>query len=674
LCFLPAGGYLFTQKLSEVCAPGHTDGTVQLMRALWAAWFFKGGVPATAKELRAIVEDLVADLKQGSDPLAAETGSDTLVISASPQNAEFNVFMNAKSVMERTALMGNISAEAILDDVKWARLSAHFVNQGLQEKQIPLFRAYLSQDIMCDANNGGSEWETHTNVPRSLSRDVQTNLWILQFLKKSTKWSLDVDDLLSAVEVTDADDSLMATKPTIFAVLEVLILAPLFAKGEGAGRTSAMPHSRDVLEVLTERWSKVVLDQDMDLVVQMDVLDSNTKCPFFIGRSFLDCTSAQAKMIKTAADAQRKATLAMGLIKMKNVDRREAQVLRAAMRKKHEDQRAQARSKAKKEELQKEIERWDILEKEAVDVRDKTGVAHSGAGELELGMDPFGYGVVRVPKEQLLSLEQKKAEFFTDPELEGMRQANLFFADIRHKDDPAAFLASYLELAQAMNPKCPVALFINADQVGLAHRGLLDAAYDKISLPYVMKTTLSAHTLSTQRATEVYNKHPMLEERAQQGVPYGTPFGVILRASTTDGRPPRKDRTSLLSDAKSFQETMDKECPRLLGSHPDKHEFSIDLSRYWQIQDAAAVCKQYPTAYAFSNWIWWNLRQDDLVVVCSEDPTFPLVAIFGRVRVLAIDSEKEEALKRGMQTMAYLRHPMVQKRYNPLSFSHPPSL
>ena len=67
LCFLPAGGYLFTQKFSEVCAPGYTDGTVQLMRALWAAWFFKGGVPATAKELRAIVEDLVADLKQGSD-------------------------------------------------------------------------------------------------------------------------------------------------------------------------------------------------------------------------------------------------------------------------------------------------------------------------------------------------------------------------------------------------------------------------------------------------------------------------------------------------------------------------------------------------------------------------------------------------------------------------------
>jgi hypothetical protein len=183
-----------------------------------------------------------------------------------------------------------------------------------------------------------------------------------------------------------------------------------------------------------------------------------------------------------------------------------------------------------------------------------------------------------------------------------------------------------------------------------------------------MKTTLSAHTLSNQRATEVYNKHPMLEEREQQGVPYGTPFGVILRASTSDGRPPRKDRTSLLGDAKSFQDTMDSECPRLFGSLPDKHEFSIDVSRYWQIQDATAACKKYPTAHALSNWIWWNLRQDDLVVVCTEDPTFALVGIFGRVRVLAIDSEPEEALKRGMQTMSYLRHPIVQKKYNPSLF------
>ena len=557
------------------------------MRALWAVWFFKGGVPATAKELSAIVQDLDADLNQASDPLAAGTASGTLLISAPALNVEFNDFMKAKTVFARTALMDNISADAILDDAKWVKLSNHFEEHGLQEKHFPLLRAYLSQGTTWETKeHGGSEWETHTNVQRSIARDVQTNLWILQHLKQATKWSLDVEDMRSAVEVTDEDDSLMATNPTFFAVLEVLILAPLFAKGEGADRTSAMPHSRDVLEALTERWNKVVLD-NMDQDLDMDLLDGNTLCPFYLGRSFLDCTSAQAVLIKTATDAQRKATLAKGLLKMKNVDRREGQRLREAMRKKHETERAAARSHAKGKELRQEKERWDILEQEAVDVLDKTTVAHSGNGAL--GMDPFGYGVVRVPKEQLMSLVDKKAEYFTNPELEGLQQANLFFADIRHKDDPAAFLEHYLEFAQAENPKCPVALFINADQVGLALKGLLDASYSQISLPYVMKTTLSAHTLSNQRATEVYNKHPMLEEREQQGVPYGTPFGVILRASTSDGRPPRRDRTSLHGDAKSFQDTMDSECPRLFGSLPDKHEFSIDVSRYWQIQDAAAA-------------------------------------------------------------------------------------
>ena len=69
------------------------------------------------------------------------------------------------------------------------------------------------------------------------------------------------------------------------------------------------------------------------------------------GRSFLDCTSAQAELIKTATDAQRKATLVKGLLKMKNVDRREGQRLREAMRKKHEAERAAARSHAKKKEF-----------------------------------------------------------------------------------------------------------------------------------------------------------------------------------------------------------------------------------------------------------------------------------------------------------------------------------
>lgn len=640
---------------------------MHLVRALWTTWFYKGGLPASAKELQGIVADLADSFD--AESFDADSAGQMVVLDGEraplPQDVRsqqvythFTSFWTSMEPRLRAKLMARVSADAVLDDRCWSELYPHFKEHGLREEYYGHFRSFMMRDTEpAPRPSDEGVWNEHAlHTTRTLTRDVDVNLWILKYLEKSTIWSLDVEEPDLNLPQKVADRCAESTF-TFSSILEVLILAPLYAKGDGAGRTSAVPHSCRVLQDLTERWSQAVLDNGGE--------DEATGGPFEVGRTFLDCTTSQAKMVKNAIDAKKRADIAAGLIKLKEADRREVKAQQEKARLAHEAAREVARGKAKKEMQERHDERYNMLEEEAVNLHEKASIANSDNNTL--GIDPLGVAVVQIPRTQLLNLANNK-NLFSRAQQCCLSQANLFYVDISQREDANTFLRAHLLFLQEYHKTCAIAVFCTLEQYGLVNCRLVDAGYGRISLPYVMTTTLESHTLSNQGAGDVYGKHPLILDREEGDVPYKTPFGIIIRAAPDHGgNAPRKDPTSLKRGGKQFARTMANTCPRLAGSIPDKDRFTIDLSKDWQVEDSDPVCKSYPFPFAFASWIWWNTHPQDIVVVTADDPTFALAGVFHGLRVLALDSTDGGGpsgdMERGLKTCSYMAHQLVRDKY-----------
>lgn len=216
------------------------------------------------------------------------------------------------------------------------------------------------------------------------------------------------------------------------------------------------------------------------------------------------------------------------------------------------------------------------------------------------------------------------------------------------------------------NGKAPVAVFCAADQMAEVTVAFVEKSYVRLAQPYLMESTLEAQTLSDKRATDTWGIHSLLQERNRNGTPYGTPFGVILRATVENGLKPRKDRVSL-ADAgnKAFTDAMAKENPKLAGSIQDKYRFALNLSRNWQDDtgENQGLYSQFPFRYALTNYLWWHCIRQDFIVVVSPDPLLALTAVYSKMRVMALTVEDPEynRMYEGMKSMAYLCHPNQDK-------------
>lgn len=627
-----------------------------LVRALWATWFYKGGVPASAKELSGIVTDLADSFDADQMVVQVGAGGPLPDVGSEPAPTQFTSFLASMEPGRRSQLMARVTPDAVLEDVRWAELYPHFKEHGLREEYYGHFRSHMMRDTKPAPRPPDEDvWNHAVRSTRSLTRDVDVNFWILKHLADSTVWSLDVDEpgLKQAQKV---EDRRALSTITLSSILEVLILASLYAKGEGAARTSAVPHSCVVLQSLTERWSQAVLDNGDE--------GEATTSPFSAGRTFLDCTTSQAYLVKNASDAKKRADIASGLIKLKEADRRLVKAQQEKARLAHEAAREEARGKAQKQMQEHHDERYNMLEAEAVEVH---RIASINSDNDTLGIDPLGVGVVEIPRTQQLNLANNTT-LFNQPQKSCLSQANLFYVDITQREDANAFLVAHLQFLQEYHRTCAIAVFCTLEQYGLVSCRLVEAGYGRISLPYVMTTTLESHTLSNQGAGDVYGKHPLILEREEGDVPYKTPFGIIIRAAPDDGgNAPRKDPTSLKAGGQQFAKTMANTCPRLPGSIPDKDGFTIDLSKDWQVEDSDPVCKSYPLSFAFAGWIWWNTRPQDIVVVTADDPTFAMAGLFHGLRVLALDSTDGGGpggdLERGLKTCSYIAHQRVRLKY-----------
>ena len=189
----------------------------------------------------------------------------------------------------------------------------------------------------------------------------------------------------------------------------------------------------------------------------------------------------------------------------------------------------------------------------------------------------------------------------------------------------------------------------------------VERAYVVLAQPYMIDSTLEAHTLSDKRATDTWGIHSLLQSRNQSGTPYGTPFGCILRATAEGGLKPRKDPPTL-ADAGSdaFTRAMAKGNPKLAGSIQDKYRFALNLSRYWQDDtgENKGLYSEFPLRYALANYLWWHCKPHDVIVTVSPDPVFVLTAVYSKMRILALSTTapEEDRLYEGMKSMAYLCH------------------
>ena len=687
---------------------------VALMRSMWCQWLFTGGKCVTKKELEASVKDVVSDFKEQRD-LQQASGNDGCYSSpaASETNQAgllgFKEEFKKMGAAQRYKILEAIDAEDITSDIMWSAKIGTLASLGIKRSDIPFLRLYL-EDSSAPASPSSKDTEWDANVTlqqKTIIQEVETNLWILQHLAASTSVRLSgqiFDDLIllpdraeAPAEAKGANDSTALVQvdspnsdrkasaeeaeENIFEdLLQALIMAPLAARGDGNSRKTLIPGSKGVLERMANTWTEAHLDHFPD-----------GEGPFTQGRTFLKCTSKQGAAVKAKNYAARLSVIAAQLLHFRNVDRKMAKAARDKKLKDFELQRDIDRTAASKLDLQDWQDRYDKLYSESIALNEAMAAKQD---YRDIGLDAHGCAAVYIPGKKFLSLSEECESLLTKEQLAGSAAANSFFLDVRNEEDSGQFLKHFLAYTRyhvvvrvphlllpcitilntssttttnsASNPKAPVAVFCTADQMSSVTGTFVRCEYTELTQPYIMESTLEARTLSDKRPTDTWGVHSLLQCRSEDNTPYGTPFGVILRATAKDGLKPRRDHGGL-SNASStvFCDKMESQNPKLAGSIRDKYRFAINLSRYWQDEsgDEKGDFKDFPYRYALANYLWWHCKPNDVIVAVSPQPLFALTAVFSSMKVLALTvfTPEEHRLYEGLKSMAYLCHEKQNK-------------
>jgi len=143
-----------------------------------------------------------------------------------------------------------------------------------------------------------------------------------------------------------------------------------------------------------------------------------------------------------------------------------------------------------------------------------------------------------------------------------------------------------------------------------------------------------------------------------------TPFALIVTGRKTGGDRP-DDVPAGCDDFKNFhrEQLHNNPCPAFCER--SKYKFSMNLSRYWQENPEAPMCKEYPFAFAYANFFWWHLQPGDLVVIMSGCPMLALVAKYCGLKVLIVDRGSEddvELIDYSLRNLHFMNAP-EQTRY-----------
>ena len=207
-------------------------------------------------------------------------------------------------------------------------------------------------------------------------------------------------------------------------------------------------------------------------------------------------------------------------------------------------------------------------------------------------------------------------------------------------------------------------IICNPDQLRLVYNALYTHCDLLDPAAYVVDCPLLAYTLGDKRATDKWGLHPILQSRLREGVPMCTPFALIVTGRKTGGDRP-DDVPAGCDDFKNFhrEQLHNNPCPAFCER--SKYKFSMNLSRYWQENPEAPMCKEYPFAFAYANFFWWHLQPGDLVVIMSGCPMLALVAKYCGLKVLIVDRGSEddvELIDYSLRNLHFMNAP-EQTRY-----------
>ena len=171
----------------------HPKAAVMLVRAVWAHWVFKGGMPVNEKEYGAIVDDIKECCLQGT----VSDSAFPLVPSAPPEDSsQPPEWYTALTMPMQKVIMRDVTPDLLFDDKAWATYSTKVleaVKAGLVDTSAcdtTQLRDFLKNKHNAEADEEDKEWEENTtrcSTPTALAQIPATdvvleNLWILRMM------------------------------------------------------------------------------------------------------------------------------------------------------------------------------------------------------------------------------------------------------------------------------------------------------------------------------------------------------------------------------------------------------------------------------------------------------------------------------------------------------------
>jgi hypothetical protein len=107
-----------------------------------------------------------------------------------------------------------------------------------------------------------------------------------------------------------------------------------------------------------------------------------------------------------------------------------------------------------------------------------------------------------------------------------------------------------------------VSIFCEANQLTTVYAGFIKHDYICVDpIPYVMDSDMEATTLADKRATDAWGVHPILIQRTQGGVPFATPFGLIVTARRDNTGKQHSQTTCLFAPVYTYTHTCKTHTP-----------------------------------------------------------------------------------------------------------------
>ncbi len=648
-CFLPDCTYLY--RISWRGISNRPGGAITLMQALYAKWFFGGGKVITEQELTAIIKDVRVDFNTPRPeppypeppylhPL--ETG-----VSEPVSTAEYE----GQPVKARMQMVKNMTTEDLASEESFKDKLASLnltLKEEVPEQLRKSFMAALSlcvpKEVGKDADSAeatakgaeGVVWREHIGPPEQRPEPghlaarhiVEDNLWILQHMAAGSTRRPGG----AALETTTVAPEHIALFDSL---LEALILVELVGTGPEANRASLVPTANTILDKCMRLWQDCELGQE------------NPSPQFTAGRTFVNCEpTEQGVLIQEAERAKalklhRDAAVVLGRQTRLDAASRKARLIQEFItRRNAERELAEAAVEEAVKSRYNDIS--GLLEEYSTRMTKELGeTLHP------LGLHPYGFGTIKTKSMPTLLPEHISVE-----QKAGIKKSTMFFIDSRdmHLAEDKAF--SYIiDLYKQCGGTGVVSVLCEPDCVLYVYTLLQVAGYTHFDHPYLVEATQDASTLGNQQATDSWGVHPLLRKRYEENTPYGTPFAVIISATTKLGKK-FAAWDMIKTDPKKFAQNLENTNPATSNAIRDKYRFALNISKYSQRDLAAPQCKEFPMVQAYANFLWWNLTNDeDFLVTCCGDASFPVCAVHAQsTYVLAFDFLPEGNLEEALHT------------------------